>query len=158
MADPSSSHDKATAPRAGTSIDHTNDGELTEEQWEHIYRTVPIITLHPPPPPTKEERHQEKIKSLEMLIEAIKSSEYEPPDALPEAYTVSMQKAKAAWEKGEVEWVDGRAYLWGPNGLVATGTIREMELVKVSFARKGIRDHHVDYVSNMPLHTGNSGE
>ncbi|KAK6350158.1 hypothetical protein TWF696_006402 [Orbilia brochopaga] len=97
-----------------------------------------------PPQLTAEEYRRERIEALNELIEALEADTTPPQWALPATYTEAVRMAKRAWENGEVSWEDGRGYLWGPEGLVASGNIKDVDQIHLGYWRKGKRDYHHD--------------
>ncbi|KAJ6261137.1 hypothetical protein Dda_3803 [Drechslerella dactyloides] len=105
-----------------------------------LHRIIPN-----PPPPTPEERRAKKINSFKLHIEDFNDPKV--ASQLPSAYKKSLETGLKAWEDGEAHWIDGHAYLWGPEGLIAQGTIEEIREIHRGYTSSGNRDYHADRVS-----------
>ncbi|KAF3923638.1 hypothetical protein ABW21_db0206047 [Orbilia brochopaga] len=116
-----------------------------EQHKAYVLANLPIRPAQrtPPPPPTLEERRARKIEFLKESIEEIEARKGQIL-SMPDNYTKSLQTALSAWENREVEWADDHAFLWGPKGLVAEGTVDEMWDLLCRYAAEDFREYHFD--------------
>ncbi|KAK6332848.1 hypothetical protein TWF696_002869 [Orbilia brochopaga] len=117
--------------------------EALERQAVERIPFIPHFVAPNPPVPTPEQRRSFKIRGMRMMVENF-PNRTPGPGALPAAYGQSMQVCLKAWEDGTVAWEDGQAYLWGLNGLIARGTIKDVQHTHYVYCMQGIRDYHFD--------------
>ncbi|KAK6359265.1 hypothetical protein TWF696_000428 [Orbilia brochopaga] len=99
----------------------------------------------PPPPITVEQRTERHIEGLKHMVRDIPAPTHEIH--LPVEYKKSVEVALAAWEAKKVEWGDEKGYLWSPEGLIAEGSIEEIQHMHILKVKAGDRTCHPDFVS-----------
>ncbi|KAJ6262722.1 hypothetical protein Dda_1278 [Drechslerella dactyloides] len=158
-----SDQNTSTTPQAPTvdatdlpAVDPTTIPPLSVEEMAELLRQRALERdpnippggriVYPPPPPTPEQRRVQKVKELKVLVKDWDTiNGHTAADAaLPPEYKKSCEKALKGWEDGEVTWEDGTAFLWGPNGLVAQGSYKEMNSLHMRYCMKGVRIYHMD--------------
>ncbi|KAJ6257684.1 hypothetical protein Dda_7472 [Drechslerella dactyloides] len=143
--------DKCIAKRRAKKKVPSHEDDPTPGSYEWKQRLMegkiplpPVKIMPRPPSPTPEQRREYKIQTFGDLIKTIDTNVF------PEAQKKSMEVALRAWENREVAWVDEKAHLWGPDGLIAEGTIEEMTQIHARKVNAGNRDTYLDQVSYQP--------
>ncbi|KAF3910576.1 hypothetical protein ABW21_db0202677 [Orbilia brochopaga] len=142
-----------TAPTANDATDHTaaNAAALAfvkALEREHVEK-MPMgqyVKVIDPPPPTPAKRREMKIRDLKTLFENFDNFglSYSPQMRLPAAMKESIKFAIKAWEEGIVEWVEGDAFLFGPDSVVARGKLEDIQGIHLGYCLQGIRNYHFD--------------